>query len=269
MGEADAIAGTGELPVTPEDLVRDLGELGVRPGSVLLVHTSLSALGWVCGRAVGVIEALGTALGEEGTLVMPTHSTGLSEPAEWENPPVPPEWWPVIRRHTPAFDPARTPTRSMGAVAELFRTWPGVRRSAHPLYSFAARGPLAERVLADHALGESLGERSPLGRLYDLDAWVLLLGVGHDRNTSLHLAEHRAPWPGKRLKRVGAPVVVDGRRRWLAFEELDVSSDDFPALGAAFGRRARRGRVGRGEALLMSQRELVDFGARWIERYRK
>src|SRR3954471_17749092 len=153
--EAGAVA-RSRAPVKRASLGADLVRLGVRRGSVLLVHTSMSALGWVCGGAQTVVEALLDAVGKEGTLVVPTHTNGNSAPADWENPPVPEAWWPVVREHLPAFDPARSPS-VLGAVPELVRSWPGARRSDHPQYSFAAVGPTAERVCAGHRLHSGLG----------------------------------------------------------------------------------------------------------------
>ena len=119
-------------PVTVASLTRDLHALGVEPGMTLLVHSSLSSLGWVCGGAQAAIEALTAALGPDGTLAMPAFSTGLTDPSEWEKPPVPESWWQPIRDSMPAFDKRVTPTRAMGAIAELFRTLPDVLRSDHP-----------------------------------------------------------------------------------------------------------------------------------------
>ena len=59
--------------------------------------------------------------------------------------------------------------------------------------SFAAWGKHAEFVTDGHSLDNGLGETSPLARVYDLDGYVLLLGVDYDSNTSFHLAEYRAP----------------------------------------------------------------------------
>ena len=141
---------------------------------------------------------------------MPAH-TGVSDPSRWQNPPVPEEWWPIIREEWPAFDPSLTPTRAMGAVAECFRRLPDVLHSGHPAVPVIARGPLAATITASHPLEQSLGDESPIGRLYDLDARIVLIGVGHDNNTSLHLCEHRAEWPTKATRADGAPAA--GRRR--------------------------------------------------------
>src|SRR5690606_25891005 len=103
-------------------------------------HASLKSLGWVCGAQVAVVEALLDALGPEGTLVVPTHTSNNTDPAGWENPPVPKSWWDTIRLQTPPFDPLVTPGSHMGAISECVRRWPGANRSNHPCVSFAAIG---------------------------------------------------------------------------------------------------------------------------------
>ncbi|WP_242511252.1 aminoglycoside N(3)-acetyltransferase [Pengzhenrongella frigida] len=258
-------------PVTRARLVDDLRALGVRDGMVLLVHASLSSIGWVPGGEQALHEALVAAVGERGTLVMPTQSWQLCDPAYLNEAHVPAAWWPEIRDTLPAFDPARTPTRTMGALAELFRTHPGTLRSAHPHRSFAAAGPHTREVVATHDLDSPVGERSPLRALVDLGGWVLLLGVGHKKSTTLHLAEHRCDYPGKHTVRNTAPILVDGTRTRVGWEELWVADDDFDQVGAEFAASSglvRSAQVGHADALLMPQRDLVEFAASWFPRHR-
>jgi aminoglycoside 3-N-acetyltransferase len=272
MGERKAIERAGECPATIDSLRSDLLALGLRSGMTVLVHSSLSALGWVSGGPVAVILALEMVLGDGGTLIMPTHSTDLSDPAHWQNPPVPQAWWEVIRETMPAYDPDLSHTRGMGIIPETFRKQRGVIRSSHPLDSFAARGAAAHFICADHSLDYGLGERSPLARLYESEGWVLLLGVGHENNTSLHLAEYRAEYASKKVVINGAPILVEGNRQWVKIQDIDLNSDDFMTIGADYETETSqvlRGYVAQGEAMLMPQKTLVDYGVQWMEKNRQ
>ena len=96
MSEKDTIDFNQKEPNTIETLVHDFESIGIKKEMTLLVHSSLGSIGWVCGSAVSVIYALEKVLTENGTLVMPTHSSDLSDPGKWVNPPVPESWWNII-----------------------------------------------------------------------------------------------------------------------------------------------------------------------------
>jgi aminoglycoside 3-N-acetyltransferase len=170
----------------------------------------------------------------------------------------------------PAFQSDLTPTRGMGLIPETFRKQNGALRSYHPQVSFAAWGKYAKQITENHGLEYSLGEHSPLARIYDLRGYVLLLGVGHGNNTSLHLAEYRANI-AKKIVQQGAPVFIEGKRVWQTFEDIETDDDDFEAIGAAFAEETnleQTSKIGQAETRLVPQREIVDFAVRWIERYR-
>lgn len=268
MSEAETIRSSPE-PRTRKTLARDLLHLGLEAGMTVLVHCSLSSLGWVCGGSVTVVQALMDVITPQGTLVMPTHSGDLSDPAKWENPPVPESWWATIRETLPAYDPHTTPTRQMGRIVEVFRTWPGVLRSAHPTTSFAAWGENASFVVANHALGNDMGETSPLARIYDLGGWVLLLGVEYENNSSFHLAEYRMPNP-KPIQQ-GAPILEDGHRVWKVYDDIYLDDEPFERIGADFeaSTQVEKGKVGSAQARFFPQRDAVDFALQWLSEKRK
>jgi aminoglycoside 3-N-acetyltransferase len=259
--------------LTATDIAAQLRAAGWHAGMTVLVHSSLKQVGaWIPGGAQAVIGAMLDVLGADGTLVMPTFSGDNSEPSYWQHPPVPESWWPTVRETMPPFDPATTPTRMMGILAEQFRSWPQVVRSNHPTVSFSASGKHAATITDNHALAQQFGEASPLARLYALDGFVFLFGVGHGNNTSLHLAEERMDMTTRSVQ--GSAMTVEGVRQWVTYETLDYDDEDFPELGAAyeaaFPDAVQVGTVGAATVRLMRQRPLVDFAVNWLntQRYR-
>ena len=257
--------------VLKEDIMEALKQVGVTKGQSIMVHTSLSSLGFVCGGAQVVIEALLESVEEEGTIMMPTQSWKNLDPTtgvHWEEPE---EWWQIIRDNWPAYDKKITPTNTMGAVAEMFRSWPGTQRSDHPARSVAAWGKDAEYLTKNHDLSNIFGEGSPIGKLYELDGYVLLIGVGYDKNTSLHLADVRAEYPGKRNCTEYSAIMENGKRVWKSYDTLFVDGEDFEQIGEAFEAEQKvwKASLGNGMVTLMRQRDVVDFAVKWIEKNRK
>lgn len=223
------------------------------------------------GDAPAVVDALMAVLTPEGTLVMPTHSTNNSDPATWgPKSPISADQWDVIRAEMPPYRPDITPSNRMGVINECFRTYPNVRRSSHPAFSFAAWGKYADFVTENQALDNSVAEQSPIGRVYDLDGWVLLLGVGYERNTSLHLADFRATYSGKQAEENGSAMLVNGRRQWVTYRDDAIGMEHFVAIGTSFEQETNEvviGKVANATVRLMRQRPLIDFAVRWLETY--
>ncbi len=230
-------------PTDHAELLNQLERLGVRSGGVLLVHTSFRAVRPVADGPLGLIEALRAALGPAGTLVMPTMTAGKS-----------------------IFDPKTTPTKGMGVTADLFWPQPGVIRSTHPAGSFAAQGPRAEELCAPQPLSPPHGPDSPVGRVHDLDGQVLLLGVGYDACTTLHLAESLAGVPYSVFH--SCVVEVDGSPRTVMIPETDHCCQRFALAEGWLAERGlqRKGRVGHGTARLCQARELVVVAVERLKR---
>ncbi|HEA70579.1 MAG TPA: AAC(3) family N-acetyltransferase [archaeon] len=267
--EGDIVKKT-QQPNTITTLKRNFEDLGIEAGQVVIVHASLSKIGWTVGGPVSVIKALMQVLTSKGTLVMPTFSGENTEPSQWENPPVPKNWWKIIRSEMPAFHPQITPTRGIGTIAETFRKWPKVKRSNHPVSSFAAWGKFAKKITKNHNLIADLGENSPLSRIYDLNGIILLIGVSHDNNTSIHLAEYRSEYDGKKYNKNGSAILKKKERKWVEWEELDLNNEDFRQIGKQFESEINYtlGKIGLAEAMLISQRSLIDFAVHWMNKNR-
>ncbi len=233
------------------------------------MHTAFRQLGHVAGGPQALIEALLESLGPHGTLVMPSHTPNNTEPGNWQNPPLPPADWERVRHDLPAFRSDRTPSHKMGVVAETFRVWPGVVRSRHPVGSFCAFGKHAREITAEVPLEDMFGEQSPLARIAYLDGSVLLLGVGYDKCTMLHLAEHRSGLEAEGVDE-GSAVWKNGARVWLEYKIRAYSTDDFEACGAAYEQLGRHheGRVGAAGAKLLDSNSLLDFASDWLRQHR-
>jgi aminoglycoside 3-N-acetyltransferase len=231
--------------VTEERLCRDFEAIGISRGTTLIVHSSLSAMGWVLGGAPGVIRALLRTLGDEGNLAMPAATPQCA--------------------NLPLFDVRTTPT-TMGAIPETFRTWPGTLRSDHPLESVCVRGPDAAAVIRDHPLAFSEGPGSPFARLHDIDSFILLLGVTFNRCTALHFAESLVP--NRRTASVRFPRPDAGGCVWVEVPNVaDDNDTHFPVIGAQYmdSGAARVGPIGEAKAIYFRMRDLVEFARSYFE----
>lgn len=257
------------FPNTVQSIAEELKALGIKKNSIVLVHTSLSKVGWVNGGAPAFVDALMEVISEsEGTIVMPAQTGDWSEPSKWQHPPVPESWWETIRETMPAFHPDKTPCPYMGVVADAFRTYPKVMRSSHPAVSFAAWGKDASELMANHSINFGLGEQSPLKKLYDKDALILAVGTDYDTSTAMHLGEYRAPNPP--LTEEGVPILENGKRVWKTYTDIELDEDQFIAVGRQLEEKGvvTQGLIGSAQAKLYRLKDAVDESEHYFTEFR-
>jgi aminoglycoside 3-N-acetyltransferase len=265
-----------QAPLTRSALAADLRRLGLTPGMTVMVHTALSALGWVVGGSQTVVQALLDCVGDAGT---------LCAQAGWEDVPFgladwPARWRDAYEAELPAFDPELAgAARYVGRLPERLRSWPGARRSANPATGIVAVGARAAALTAGHRLDDSFGAGTPYARVVDAGGVVLLLGAPLHSITLLHHAEAIAHAP-KRWTTYRLPVLRENARTWVRIREIDVWGGVYPyerviapgerplagiaaaAFAAGLGRRAR---VGAAEAHLFDGPALTAFAVQWLE----
>ena len=261
--------------ITRSRLVADLRALGLREGSAVMVHTRMSALGWVVGGSGTVVSALLEALGPEGTLLAY---------ASWEEHVYHAEERPAEHRDAylaepPVFDPATAEAaRDHGRIPERVRTWPGAHRSAHPEASVVAVGRLARELTADHPQDDAYGPGSPFARLVAAGGDVLMLGAPLETVTLLHHAEAIAGIPDRRTVTFEIPVATPGGVERRTYTDIDTSRGAYPyerlglpvdeftaiataALAAGIG---TTGTVGAAACRLFPAAALTRFAVAWL-----
>jgi len=229
----------GRARVTKDDIIAGLREIGLQPGDLVQVHSSLSALGHVEGGAETVVDALLEAIGPDGTLMVPTFNHGREA----------------------VFDPATSPSVS-GKITEAVRARPGARRSVHPTHAYCAIGPLAEWLTAEHLELETFDINCPLGKLVQRGGWILLLGVGMNRNTIAHVAEGSVRAPCLGYREHPRKVLLDGKviDAWsVRWREGPCKIEWEPIEGAMRARgMIHDGMIGEAPVMLMRARDAFE-----------
>lgn len=224
------------MTVSKAQLSDQLQHLGVQRGGVLVVHSAFSQVKPVEGGVRGLIEALEEALASDGTLIMPSMS--------YEDNQV--------------FDPHTTPCiEEMGVLADTFWRLPHVLRSGNA-HAFAASGKYAELITAPHPLDMPHGPNSPIGRVYELGGQILLLGVGHDANTTIHLAESLGNVPYRSPKYL--MIEQAGKTIPYHYSETDHCCQNFQLLDAWLDAQhlQKRGKVGNADTRLMFSKDVIE-----------
>jgi len=258
--------------VTRRQIAGDLQQLGVAAGDVVMLRAAVGAIGWIVGGPDQVLHGLFDVLGERSTLMMYVGWDGSPYDATIGLPELPQQLLEVW----PAYDPATAhAVQSWGVLAEILRTWPEAKRSAHPDSSFAAVGPVAEELVGEHPLQYGMGEGSPLAKLCEAKGKVVLLGSPLSNVTLLHHAEHIADVPDKEVVRYWAPILRDGVNEWVKIEEFSTEEclpwfgpgDMFEAILRDYLQEGRGNveRVGAARSYVLDAADVSQFAVDWIE----
>jgi aminoglycoside 3-N-acetyltransferase len=234
--------------VTRAELAEQFRALGLERGSRVLVHSSLRAVGPVEGGADAVVDALLDVAGEEGLLVFPAFT--------YDNP------------FFDGTEPART-----GAVAEAARTREVAVRSLHPTYSVAAIGAGAAVLCSDHELRAGTDVDSPLDRLATAGGSVLLVGVGHVANTTVHVGEFHANAPYLEIPfspawpREHVIAMPDHESRRVRYDRFPGCSRSFGLVERGLRARGavRDGMIGAALAQLVQGKAIIDETVELLE----
>jgi aminoglycoside 3-N-acetyltransferase len=251
------------LAYGPDALSAALRSLEIRPGDVVMVHSSWSADNGFLGRPIDFINTIKELLGEDGLLSM------VSLPYQNESSKQ------YLARGTP-MDVRRTPSK-MGLLSEVFRRGRDTRRSLSPTHPVLASGPRAEAFLEGHdSCVVPFGAGSPFDRLREWNGKILTVDAPFSTITYTHYIEDRiassltfplyeeAPLPG---------VVVDyaGERREVPVRVLSAEAnrrrreplliEELNAAGLI-----RNHRVGNTRLSLIEARPMADRVDAWVGR---
>ena len=250
---------------TQRQLVDDLRDIGVPSGSAVLAHVSSDAIGPIEGGMETLVAAFREVLGPEGTLLVPTFSFAPPPPFDYlipdrsepyDSPPADPGLSPD------SFPPPSAAYRT-GAFTDAVLQQPDALRSEHVAYSFAAIGREAQALTAHVPFHYPLGSDGPLARLHQRNGWILLIGVGHSGNTSLHLAEI---WANVPYIHRTAPMTTESGAGTAMLGSPDCSAG-FAKIESLLrqSRIAHRGYIGNAESQLMRQQQTVSMAVAMLQ----
>ncbi len=250
--------------VVKQDIIKELINLGVKPGMTVEVHASLKSFGYVVGGAQTVVDAIMEVVGYDGGIIMALQTSSNSEPSRWENPAIQPEYYQKVRESIPPFH-KKDSSSDLGAIVDNFRRRDGVFFSNHPRNSFVAWGKSAKMLCNMHSLHFSLSEESPNARIYEYKGHILLLGVGLQSATSLHLSEYRSGCRPIQIE--GSMVEIDGRVEWKKYLDIDLDSSCFPKIEPLLreSNHIRTGMIGECEAMLLQAEYTIGLLSQLLE----
>ncbi|MBQ2881922.1 MAG: AAC(3) family N-acetyltransferase [Clostridia bacterium] len=239
---------------TKEQIHNQLKEMNAPQNKIVLAHSSLKAVGEVEGRGEGLLEALIEYFTADGGLFcVPTHT-----------------WAYLLDENRFSLDMLSNET-CIGTLPNIAAGHPKAHRSAHPTHSIAVFGndDLAEELIKEEQYCNSpASPKSAHGKIYDRDGYILLIGVGHNRNTYIHCVEEILNVPNRLSPhevptkiRLKSGEIYRGKTHYHLAEGIRDVSAHYPKYEPAFRHYncITDGFVGNAKTQLVSARKIKDI----------
>jgi aminoglycoside 3-N-acetyltransferase len=218
--------------VTKNDIIKALRQLGLTSKSKVEVHASLSAFGFVVNKAYDLVDALMEVI-HDGVIIVPAHTSEMTNPRDWQNPPVPESWYEIIEENRKPFDPQVTLPDRVGEFAKVFFQYPQVQRTHHPEVSFSVYNQTNDPHWLDH----SFDDRDlihPLHKLQEEGGKILMMGTDFFTVTSIHLTEYLCEYAG--LSQYDYQILEDGQviKKTITTKYFDDDDLNFKAISKTY-----------------------------------
>ena len=181
------------------DILEQLKKIGAPQNKVVLIHSSLRSVGKVEGNGLGLLNILIEYFtGDGGLLCIPTHT-----------------WASIFEDSRITLD-LMNPKTCIGTLPDIAALHPDAVRSMHPTHSMAVFGDYARVKTFVDGEENQITPAHPsgcYGKIFDNDGYILLVGVGHNRNTYLHCVEEMLDIPNRIAKEAKIATIryKDGR----------------------------------------------------------
>jgi aminoglycoside 3-N-acetyltransferase len=250
---------------TQRQLAEDLKEIGLPSGSLVLAHVALETIGPIDGGPETLVAAFRETLGPAGTLLVPTFGPDPEERPVQQSLSGGEMPYDDTHDGTPPRCSAFALSSSYGidGFADTVSRQFGAFRSSHTTFSFTALGAEAEALTSHVPFHYPLGSEGPLARLHARNGWILLIGLGHSANLSLHLAEI---WANVPYVHRSVPMLTGSGEETAMLGNPECSAGFVkiePLLRQS--RILRRGYIGNAESQLMRQQQTVSMAVAMLQ----
>lgn len=234
--------------ITENRIIDDLKKAGIESGDRIVVHSSLKSIGHVEDGANTLIDALIEVVGKTGTIMMPVFTYSFEG-----------------SRNAEPYNKAKSVSLT-GTITETFRKRPDVLRSSHPTHSMAVWGKDKEEYIRDHdEKSPPFTDNSPLFKLISNSGKILLLGVTHKANSTVHVIEYIAGVPYLKIKNndffKNFALLKDDEGNVSKVKLPDIHagcSKAFDRINGIFGNYQKEVYIGNAKSLIMNAVELRD-----------